>query len=169
MGFRLFLLLGNVQASCLRSRRVFDSLESTNEACCLFPRRTIMLALSAAQPCPCHPAVRPDPTRPWFVRVLDSTGFELSLALFAWWSRSADVLKNLLSPKTGHTTGVSLQGAQLRAGEGSGRTDGQQNCSPRGQSFFVPSKAWKTRRLKIFQDKTNKRNPMQTDGRTKLP
>ena len=57
--------------------------------------------------------------------------------------------KNLLSPKPGHTTGVSRRGARRGGGAGSGRTVCQQNCSPRGQYFFVPSKASKTRRLNV--------------------
>ena len=40
----------------------------------MYPRQTTLLAPSPARPPPRHPAVRPDPTRPWCVRVLDATG-----------------------------------------------------------------------------------------------
>ena len=54
-------------------RRVFDTLESTRDLCftgdqfCWHP----------VLPDPAPPfAGRPDPTRPWYVRVLDSTGLQ---------------------------------------------------------------------------------------------
>ena len=59
-------------------------------------------------------------------------------------------LPNIPCPKPGHTTGGSRRGAWQGGGAGSGRTVSQQNCPPRGQSFLVPPKAWKTRRLNDY-------------------
>ena len=59
---------GDVQATCLRC---FGECEEG-----LFPRCTVLLAKSCPIP-PRHPAVRPDATRPGYVRVLDSTGIEV--------------------------------------------------------------------------------------------
>ena len=53
------------------------------------------------------------------------------------------------SPKPGHTTGGSRRGARRSGPAGSGKIGCQQNCPPRGQSFLVPSKASKTRRLNV--------------------
>ena len=61
-------------------------------------------------------------------------------------------IKDMPSPKPGHTTGGSRRGARRGGGAGSagsGRTVCQQNCPPRGQSFLIPSKASKTRRSNV--------------------
>ena len=71
-------------------------------------------------------------TRPWYVRVWDST----ILPRFY-----------LSSPKPGLTTGGSGRRARWGSGAESGRTGCQQNCSPRRQASLVPSKASQTRRL----------------------
>ena len=60
-------------------QRVFDALEGTRDACILgelFCRRPVL-------PDPASPsAVRPDSTRPWFVRVLDSTAQNITFVSF---------------------------------------------------------------------------------------
>ena len=79
----------------------------------------------------------------------------------------------LPSPKPGHTTGGSRRGARRGGGAGSSRTICQQNCPPSGQSFLVPSKASKTRRLnvspearisKILCKPMEEQNPRLTTG-----
>ena len=56
---------GDDQATCLRCLRGYEGLLSLVEQFCLDP----------VLPDPAPPsAVRPGPTRPWYVRVLDSTG-----------------------------------------------------------------------------------------------
>ena len=47
---------------------------------------------------------------------------------------------NLSNPKTENTTGASGRCARRSGGAGSGRTERQQNCSPRKQASLVPSK-----------------------------
>ena len=71
--------LSVVRASRDTPRRVvFDRLKGTRDGCLLGEptRRRPVLPVSAP---PRHPAVRrPVPTRSWYVRVLDSTGFQSS-------------------------------------------------------------------------------------------
>ena len=74
---------------------------------------------------PRRPAVRRDPTRPWYVRVLDSTGF---------------IKINFSSPKPGHTTGESERRARRGDEAGSVWTGRPQNSTPRKQAFLAPSK-----------------------------
>ena len=57
--------------------------------------------------------------------------------------------ENLSSPKPEHINDGSRRGARQRNWAGSSRTVCLQNCPPRGQFFFVPSKASKTRRLNV--------------------
>ena len=80
---------------------------------------------------------------------------------------------NLSSPKPGHTTGGSRQGARRGGGAGSSRTVCQQNCSPREQSFLALPKASKTRRRDVSrQERTSEilckpmeeQNPRLTTG-----
>ena len=68
---------------------------------------------------------------------------------------------NLSSPKSGHTTGGSGRVAWRRGGAVSGRTGCQQNCSPKGQSSFVPSKASKT----VCLDKSKQANSLLNQWR----
>ena len=91
---------------------------------------------------------------------------EIGCRLYVFW-------KNPSSPKPGHTMGESHRGARRGGGAGSGRTGCQQNCSPRGQSFFLLSKASKTRRLNVsLEARTNEilcksmeeQNPRLTSG-----
>ena len=89
-----------------------------------------------APPCPAAPWFAAPP-RAWYVWVLGSEGFIPLLP------------QDLSSPKPGHTTSGSGRGARRGGGAGSGRTGCQQNCSPRRQGTLVPSKASKTRRLKV--------------------
>ena len=81
----------------------------------------------------------------------------------------------LLSPKPGHTTDVSRRSARRRGGAGSGRTVCQQNCSPREQSFLIPSKASNTHRLNVSPEARTsetlfkpmeEQNPRLTTGST---
>ena len=63
-------------------RRVFDALGGTRDACFLgelFCRRPVLPGLAR------RPAVRPDPTRPWYVQVLESTNL-FAYCLF-WFPR----------------------------------------------------------------------------------
>ena len=61
---------------------------------------------------PRHPAVRPDPNRPWYVRVLDSTSLGTMLVCV--------LVTHLSNPKPGHTEGGSGRGAR----RGGARQDG---------------------------------------------
>ena len=58
-------------------RRIFDALQNTREACPLGEQFSWHPVLPDAAR---HPAVRPDPTRPWYVWVLDSTNSRTCLA-----------------------------------------------------------------------------------------
>ena len=79
---------------------------------------------------------------------------------------------DLPSPKPKHTTSGSRRGARQDGGAGSGMTLCQQNYPPRGQSFLVPYKASKTRRLKTPEARTSEilckpmeeENPRLTTG-----
>ena len=82
-------------------------------------------------------------------------------------------LRNLSSPKPGHTTGGLVRGAQRGGGAGSGRPGCQQNCSPRKRVSFVPSTASRKHRLivspearasEILCKPMEERNPRLTTG-----
>ena len=103
-----------------------------------------------AQPLLCR--APPDPTRPWCVRVFESTN--VSPKTFP--SVQNTTVKpmsrkdiDLSNPKPGHTTGGSGRGARRSGRARSGKIGCQLNYSPRKQKFTVPSKASKKCRFNV--------------------
>ena len=127
MAFRLLVLLES------RSGDVSSMLWVARGTLVSWPNCSV--GIQSCPTPPCCLAVRPDLTRSWYVRVLDSTDIIYTLEI------------NLSNPKPGHTTGASGRSARRGGGAGSGLTGCQQNCSPRKQASLAPSKASKTRLL----------------------
>ena len=115
---------------------------------------------------PRRPAMRhPDPTRPWYVRVLDSTN-EKSKGLHVQHQgmriacRITDVCPNSLQTmhwRTGFL--IPLVECKTRK-EGRGRIAPRQDGSPRKQLCLLSTKASQTNCPEHFFGNTNKRIPM---------
>ena len=73
---------------------------------------------------------------------------------------------NLSNPKTGETTGGSVQ-AQRGGGAEPGRTGRRQNSMPRKQAFLVPCKGWKTRFLNVLPEARKNTNRFKPNAGTK--
>ena len=157
IGFRLFVLLerrsSDVSSMPWRVRWTFVSWANNSVG---------------TQSCPTPPgrsAVRPDPTQPLYVRVLDSTKKAQSVMHGAFLTNDQARVRrwpyhkfpdmpcmNLSNPKPGHTTSGSGRGARRSGRAGSGKIGCQQNYSPRKQRSTVPSKASKKRRFNVFPE-----------------
>ena len=59
---------------------------------------------------------------------------------------------NLSNPKPGHAKRGSGRGARRGGGTGPGRTEGQQNSTPRRQGSLVPPQASRKRCLNVFPE-----------------
>ena len=137
----------DVQDICLRYPGVHEGQ--------MFPVRTKPSTSLPARPCAAPP--RPAPTRPWYVRVLDSSSCvqktELPLCPCAIRNTNTTpghALYDVSNPKPGPTTGGSGRSARRSGWAGSGRIECQQNCSPRKQKSTVFPKASKKRRFNVF-------------------
>ena len=128
-------------------------------------RQKVLSASKLARPRPAAPALRPDPTRLSYVRVLGSTnkifickttaplpfriGIQKSQCLY---KPLVKFMHGLVESKPGDTTVGSGWGARQGSGVGMGRMGFRQNKSPRKQASLIRAKASKKGSLKVFPE-----------------
>ena len=117
IGFRLFVLLGKHSGDVssmlwrVRGRIVPLAHSSVGEQFCSTPPR--------------HPTVRSVATRPWYVRVLDSTGFKYKLDCSCFWGNvEASFLRCLGGTGVSWAnSSVGTQSCPIPPGRSAGRPD----------------------------------------------